>query len=101
MRINNKRYNPDTAREIDSFLAHDCFGNPYPVTDFRYESWTLYKKKTGEYFLYCKGGALSPFRHTCEDDSRCSGEWIAPLTEKQAHEWKEPQWDELDWYEVH
>ena len=104
MRINGKRYDPTTACEIDQYVKHDRFGNPLSRHDAYYESWTLYKKKTGEYFLYCEGGALSMFSHTCEDGSRCSGEWIAPLTDKQAYEWKDLmddyQYEQLDWHEV-
>ena len=61
--INGKKYDTDTAKEI----AHYCA--PGSVQDFSYFEETLYRKKTGEYFLYGKGGPASRYSRSCGQTS--------------------------------
>ena len=51
--INHKMYNTETAERLASS------SNGYGYDDFRYMEEQLYRKKTGEFFLYGEGGALS------------------------------------------
>lgn len=90
--INGRMYNTETAKEV---YEHD---NGFPQNDFRWCAVTLYKKKTGEFFLYGRGGAASPY---CEyyGDSRGSGERIDPITEEQARDWLE-EYGDADAYET-
>lgn len=51
----------------------------------------LYKKRTGEYFLYGEGGPASSWAQPIEGDAGAyaSGEDIKPLTHEQAQRWFE------------
>lgn len=88
--INNKRYDTSTAEEIG---YHD---NAYAVNDFNYMCETLYKKRTGEYFLYGEGGALSRYAEKVVDGWGY-GEQIIPMTFDSAREWAEKHLDADDY----
>lgn len=52
------RYNTETARKVGTWsngCGTDC------ITSYDYVSKTLYRKRTGEYFLVCDGGARTPY----------------------------------------
>lgn len=51
--INGKKYDTDTAKLIGSYSNGELYSS------FGYLEKSLYKKKTGEYFLYKTGGPLS------------------------------------------
>ena len=75
-------YNTETAKEIDRA------SNNLPSSDFQYYEERLYKKKTGEFFLYGDGGAASQY------GARCGNTWsgrteIIPLTVNEAKSWVE------------
>ena len=53
--INGKMYNTETAKEIGSW------NNGRYRSDFYYVGETLYKKKTGELFVFGEGGAASRY----------------------------------------
>lgn len=81
--INNKVYDTNTAR----FLAgwnNGRYGN-----DFERCSEELYIKKTGEYFIYGKGGPMTQYARTCGQNEWAGGWKIKPLTETEAREWAE------------
>lgn len=80
--INGKKYNTETAKELG------CWDNGFPHNDFSYCQETLYLKKTGEYFLYGEGGALTQYSEKTWNGST-SGEVITPLTENEAKKWSE------------
>ena len=46
----------------------------------------MYKKKTGEYFLYGEGGALTQYSRDTWD-GRTGSSQIIPMTEESAKEW--------------
>ena len=80
--INGKMYNTETAKELESYW------NGYSERDFNYCYEVLYVKKTGEYFLACEGGPMSPYAGHY-GDMRGYGEEIIPMTEEEAKEWAE------------
>lgn len=80
--INGKMYNTDTAEEIW------IFDNGFFENDLRWYAETLYQKTTGEFFLYQRGGAASPYAEYY-GECRGRGEYIEPITEKQAAQWLE------------
>ena len=82
--ISGKRYDTSTACKIASYRYMD------PRYMEGYEE-TLYKKITGEFFMYGKGGAKSPYCIEIEGNTsaRASGEKIIPLSLKKAMEWAE------------
>lgn len=78
--IDGRMYNTETAKEIASYW------NGYSGTDFAQEEETLYLKKTGEYFLYGKGGPWSKYRESCGGNWTWGSEFI-PMSEAEAKRW--------------
>lgn len=76
MRINGLSYDPQKAKEIMTW------DNGYARTDNRFAENTIYKKRTGEYFLYGRGGAGSEYAQPVKSDpgSMGEGDIIRPLT---------------------
>lgn len=79
--INNKVYDTDKASELGQ--------DEYPDgRDFHYWMEALYQKRTGEYFIYGKGGPLS--RYAVNTGAGWTGgERITPVTAATAREWVE------------
>lgn len=90
--INGKMYNTETAKELGSWWNER--------TDFSICWEYLYKKKTGEYFLYGKGGATSKYAKRWENNGSQSGEKIIPLTETEARSWAEQKLDADEYIEI-
>lgn len=81
--INGKSYNTQTAVAIAAREA-----GVY-ITDFNYLKETLYRKKTGEFFLAGKGGAMTRYSHSYSDNSWGGGSKIIPLDYYEAKGWVE------------
>lgn len=81
--INGKKYDTETAE-----LLHEWHNVEY-VTDFDYYSEELYRKRTGEYFLYGEGNARSKYAKAIGNNSWGGGEIIQPLTYEAARQWME------------
>lgn len=75
--INGKMYNTETATCIGFYDNHLMVNN----FDYRYEA--LYRKQTGEFFLYATGGLLTEYA------SYRGRETILPLAETAAKRWVE------------
>lgn len=84
--INGRRYDTDTAKAVGEY----CFSN---LTDFHHVEETLYRKKTGEFFLYGVGGPMSKYAERTSLNSWSGGAKIVPLTYEEAKQWGE---DNLD-----
>lgn len=80
--INGKMYDTNTAKVIGTW-------SNYKYGDFNYCEETLYKKKTGEYFLYGEGGALSKYAKSCGNNDTCGGSEFIPLSKNEAKKWME------------
>ena len=89
--INGKMYDTDTAKELGSW------SNGYSTNDFNFVNETLYRKRTGEFFLCGEGGAMTKYS-TRTGDSWSSGKEIIPLNYEKAQEWAESNLD-ADEYE--
>lgn len=91
--INGKRYNTETAELIASA------DNGYGKNDFEYTYEELYKKRTGEYFLYGKGGGLTSYAERVPGGGGAlmGGEKIIPLTREEAAQWAENHMDADDY----
>ena len=85
--IRGRLYDTDTAKQI-SYKA----GGAEFSTDFNYWCESLYKKKTGEYFLYCEGGPLTVYA-SHSGTSTGWGEEFRPLTFSESREWAEENMD--------
>lgn len=90
--INGKKYDTDTARMVGEWE------NMYDVRDFHYFSESLYRKRTGEYFLYGEGGPMTQYAETIGQNQWSGGEAITPLDYDRAREWAEKHLD-ADVYE--
>ena len=89
--IGGKKYDTETA----TLLGERTYSNP---RDFSYIHEELYIKRTGEYFLFGEGGAMSKYRTWVDNNSWTGGEKITPITEQVAREWVE-EYLEADDYE--
>ena len=79
--INNKVYDTETAKQVgyhDNGLLH---------SDLGCVEETLYQKKTGEFFLYGWGGAMTNYSSYVGFDRWSSGEMIIPLPIESAKKW--------------
>lgn len=84
--INGKMYNTETATQIVEW-------NNGRYGDFDFCSQTLYRKRTGEYFLYGEGGPSSIYASPAGNNGYTSGKAIVPITEKTARKWMEERAD--------
>jgi len=92
--IDGKRYDTDTAAEIDSWSNRCSYG------DFNSCSETLYKTKSGAFFLHGKGGALSKYAESLAGGRfRCDGAKIVPMSRTDAMAWCEEH-DKVDAIEL-
>ena len=83
-RINGLRYDTDTAKELARYSS------PLPYTETGYYNEWLYKKRTGEYFLYGEGNPGSNWAEKVPyDNAYIAGADIQPLTFEQAQDWFE------------
>lgn len=81
--IDGKKYDTATAE----FLA--SWWNGLVSNDFAHCSEELYRKRTGEFFLYGEGGPMSGYRRVIGSNEWSGGEEIRPLTEAEARKWVE------------
>ena len=92
--INGKRYDTDTAKEMASASYSGS------VRDFAYWEETLYRKSTGEFFLYGEGGPASKYARPVGQNNWSGGERIMPLTLEEAQEWAEKYLDADEYEEI-
>ena len=81
--INGKVYDTETAKRL-AFATATC-----SCTDFGYWEEELYRKKTGEYFLYGEGGPMTKYARVIDTNNWAGGWEIVPMTYKMAQEWAE------------
>lgn len=81
--INGKVYDTEKAQCVGGW------SNGQYTSDFSYCSEDLYKKRTGEFFLYGEGGPMSKYAESCGNNSWSGGAKIIPLSYKAAQEWAE------------
>lgn len=81
--IKGKMYDTETARMIG------VWSNAGSWRDFSHMEEALYRKKTGEYFLYGEGGPMTKYAEEEGLNSWTGGIRIMPMTYKEATEWAE------------
>jgi hypothetical protein len=81
--IDGKLYNTDTAKKLG------YWSNRYNIGDLNYCAETLYKTKSGKYFIHGEGGANTRYAQPAEQNWWTAGEHIEPISEKTAKEWAE------------
>lgn len=92
--INGRLYNTDTAEKLGSWENMNDYRN------FHYFSETMYRKRTGEFFLHGEGGPASPYHERVDQNSYMGGERIRPLTPEEAREWAEEHMDADDYQRI-
>lgn len=80
---NGKVYDTTTAKALGEYEPNPNQG------DFSYYCETLYRKKTGEFFLHGEGNAASKYSKSCGQNEWCGGEEIKPLSYEDAKKWAE------------
>lgn len=88
--INGKLYDTDTAKGLGSW-SNGEWG------DFSHVEETLYRKRTGEFFLHGEGGPMTQYAKSCGNNSWSGGEKIIPLSAAKAREWAEGKLDANDY----
>jgi hypothetical protein len=90
--IKGKVYDTQTAKKLG------CYENMQDVRNFNHFEEELYRKKTGEFFLYGYGGPASKYSRRVEQNTWSGGEDIIPLDFDNARAWAEENLD-ADEYE--
>lgn len=91
--IKGRVYCTETAKELG------WWSNTANSRDFAWASETLYKTKSGQYFLHCEGGALSRYASHFGNE-RGYGEKIEVLSIDQAKTWAEERLDGDEYEEI-
>ncbi|MCD8148624.1 MAG: hypothetical protein LUE92_03455 [Clostridiales bacterium] len=81
--INRKKYDTETAERIGTYQTRD------DRRDFSCVRETLYRKRTGEYFLYGEGGPKTEYARQVGQTTWAGGCEIIPYTEDEAKKWSE------------
>ncbi len=92
--INGKLYDTGTAQCVGSW------SNGYYTNDFSYCAEELYRKRTGEFFLYGEGGPMSKYSVSHGNNEWGGGEEIIPLTYDAARQWAEKHLDADEYQEI-
>ena len=80
--IDGRAYDTDTATEVGSR------DNGLEWADLAHECETLYRKRTGEYFVHGEGGPRTRYARRCEG-GWSGGEAITPVSYDEARGWAE------------
>lgn len=81
--LNNKLYDTSTATLVG------VHSNQMPASDFSWMRESLYRKRTGEYFLFGEGCPSTRYGKVCGNNEYGYGESIMPLTFEAAQKWAE------------
>ena len=84
--INGSLYDTETAK----LLGEDSYSNP---GDFQHWVETLYRTKSGKYFLHGEGGAMTKYAVSVGQNEWSGGEKIIPLDLDSAQKWAEEHLD--------
>lgn len=81
--IAGRLYDTETATKIADYHSS------YPYNDFGYYEESLYRKKTGEFFLYGEGGPASKYAKSVGQNEWRGSEKIIPISYENAQKWAE------------
>lgn len=89
--IKGKVYDTETAQELGTY------SNGGGWRDFHHIEETLYRKKTGEFFLHGEGGPATRYAEAVGQNAWTGGERIMPMSYSEANEWAEHHLDADDY----
>lgn len=92
--INGKVYDTKKAKEMGAYANYGSW------RDFNHLEETLYKKKTGEFFLFGEGGPATRYAEPEGQNSWSGGSRIMPMTYDEAKEWAEKHLDADEYEEI-
>lgn len=92
--INGKVYDTTTAELLGSWSS------PGSVTNFSHFSESIYRKRTGEFFLHGEGGPASRYAVQIGQNNWRGGEKITPLSWDDARTWVESHLDAEDYERI-
>lgn len=92
--INGKVYDTTTAELLGSWSS------PGSVTNFSHFSESIYRKRTGEFFLHGEGGPASRYAVQIGQNNWRGGEKITPLSWDDARAWVESHLDAEDYERI-
>ena len=92
--IKGKVYDTATAKELG------WWENIQDVRNFSHFSETLYRKRTGEFFLYGKGGPSTKYSQRVDQNCWSGGEDIIPISVDNAQAWVEDHLDAEDYEKI-
>lgn len=92
--IGGKVYDTKAAKEMGTYANYGSW------RDFNHLEETLYKKKTGEFFLYGEGGPATRYAEPEGQNSWSGGSRIMPMTYDEAREWAEKHLDADEYEEI-
>jgi hypothetical protein len=81
--IEGRVYNTDTAELVGEWA------NTYNTGDFNFCIENLYRKKTGEFFIHGRGGAMSKYAVSAGSNTMSGSEQIKPISFEYAKQWAE------------
>ena len=85
--INGSKYDTDTAKLLGRWTNGANYG------DFSFCSEALYRTRSGKYFIFGSGGAMSKYSKSCGNNEWCGGSNFEPVTRQAAMEWAEEHLD--------
>lgn len=91
--INNRVYDTSTAQKLGEW------DNGYYTSDFPFCAETLFRKRTGEYFLFGEGHAMSKYASHSGNNSGW-GEKIIPMSYEKAQQWAEEHLNADDYIRI-
>jgi hypothetical protein len=92
--INGAKYDTQTAKLLGSWK------NNYSYSDFNHCEETLYRTKSGKYFLRGEGGPMSRYAESAGNNSWTGGSRIEPMSRAAAMEWAEEKLDGDEYEEI-
>lgn len=92
--IGGKVYDTETAKRMG------FYSNGGGWRDFNHIEETLYRKKTGEFFLFGEGGPATRYAEPEGQNSWSGGSRIMPMTYDEAREWAEKNLDADEYEEI-
>jgi hypothetical protein len=81
--INGAKYDTATAKKLGEWTNGHRYG------EFSYYEESLYRTKSGRYFLYGSGGAMTKYAVSSGDNSWGGGSQIITMSREAAMEWAE------------
>lgn len=92
--IDGKTYNTETAKEVGY-----ASNNRVSRRDINFWEETLYRKKSGEYFLHGHGGAYSGYGRIVRG-MQTGGEMLISYSEEDAKKWASEKLDSAEYEKI-